>query len=73
MGSVGQPNGMMEVAALGDVPNTAARLTSQAAPGEILVSADAITDAQMNTQGLEKRHLELKGRSEGIDAFVLGL
>jgi len=73
VGSVGQPNGMMEVAALGDVPNTAARLTSQAAPGEILVSADTMTDAQMNTDDLEKRHLNLKGRSEGIDAFVLVL
>jgi class 3 adenylate cyclase len=44
-----------------------------AAPGEILVSADAMTDAQLDTRGLEKRHLDLKGRSEGIDAFVLHL
>lgn len=73
IGSVGQPNGIMEVAALGDVPNTAARLTSVAAPGEILVSADAMKDAKMDTQDLEKRHLDLKGRSEGIDAFVMHL
>jgi adenylate cyclase len=73
IGSVGQPNGIMEVAVLGDVPNTAARLTSLAAPGEILVSADAMIDAQMNTQDLEKRHLDLKGRSEGIDAYVMHL
>jgi len=73
VGSVGQPNGIMEVAILGDVPNTAARLTSQAAPGEILVSADTMTDTQISTQDLEKRHLDLKGRSEGIDAYVLHL
>ncbi|NIM93537.1 MAG: adenylate/guanylate cyclase domain-containing protein [Anaerolineales bacterium] len=73
VGSVGQPNGIMEVAALGDVPNTASRLTSHAALGEILVSADAMGDAQLNTQDLEKRHLDLKGRSEGIDAYVLHL
>jgi len=73
IGSVGQPNGIMEVAALGDVPNTAARLTSLAATGEILVSADAMTEAQMDTRDLEKRHLNLKGRSEGIDAYVLHL
>ena len=73
VGSVGQPSGIMEVAILGDVPNTASRLTSQAAPGEILVSADTMIDAQMNTQGLEKRHLDLKGRSKGIDAYVLHL
>jgi adenylate cyclase len=73
VGSVGKPNGIMEVAVLGDVPNTAARLTALAAPGEILVSADAMIDAQMITQDLEKRHLDLKGRSEGIDAYVLHL
>lgn len=73
VGSVGQPNGIMEVAALGDVPNTAARLTSLAAPGEILISEDAMTAAKMDTEGLEKRQLELKGRSESINAFVLHL
>jgi adenylate cyclase len=70
VGSVGKPGGNMEVAALGDVPNTAARLTSLAAPGEILVSEDTVLAAGMSTEGLEKRHLELKGRSEGIDALV---
>jgi adenylate cyclase len=73
VGSVGKPNGMMEVAALGDVPNTASRLTSLAAVGEILVSEDAMLAAKVNTQGLERRHLELKGRSKLIDAFVLHL
>ena len=32
-----------------------------------------MTDAQINTRDLEKRHLDLKGRSEGIDAYVLHL
>jgi class 3 adenylate cyclase len=73
VGSVGKPNGIMEVAVLGDVPNTQAHLTALAAPREILVSADAMIDAQMITQDLEKRHLDLKGRSEGIDAYVLHL
>jgi adenylate cyclase len=73
VGSVGKPNGLMEVAALGDVPNTASRLTSLAAAGEILVSEDTMLAAKMDTQGLEKRNLELKGRSKAIDAFVLHL
>jgi adenylate cyclase len=73
VGSVGQPNGMMEVAALGDVPNTASRLTSLAGPGEILVSVDAMRHGKMDTQDLEKRHLDLKGRSKGIEAYVLHL
>jgi adenylate cyclase len=71
VGSVGRPGGVMEVAALGDVPNTASRLTSLAAAGEILVSEDTILAAQMSTQGLEKRSLALKGRSGKINAFVL--
>jgi adenylate cyclase len=73
VGSVGKPNGIMEVAALGDVPNTAARLTSLAAPGEILVSEDTMLAARLDTQGVEKRHLELRGRSKMIDAYVLHL
>jgi adenylate cyclase len=73
VGSVGDPNGIMDVAALGDVPNTASRLTSLAAPGEILVSEDTMIAAGMDDQDLERRHLELKGRSEGIDAIVLHL
>jgi adenylate cyclase len=69
VGSVGRPDGLMEVAALGDVPNTAARLTSQAAAGEILVAEDTLVTSEINAEGLERRHLELKGRSEGIDAI----
>lgn len=73
VGSVGRPDGVMEVAALGDVPNTASRLTSQAAAGEILVSEETFLAAEMDPSGLEKRHLELKGRSAGIDALVMRL
>lgn len=71
IGSVGKPDGIMEVAALGDVPNTASRLTSLAAPGEILVSEDTIVAAKLNTQGMERRQLALKGRDKEIAAFVL--
>jgi adenylate cyclase len=71
VGSVGRPGGNMEVAALGDVPNTTSRLTSQAGPGEILVSEETLRLAGVDTQGLERRQLALKGRSEPIDAFVL--
>jgi len=71
VGSVGKPDGIMEVAALGKVPNTASRLTSMAGPGEILVSENTVTAARMNTQGLEKRRLELRGHNKKITAFVL--
>jgi class 3 adenylate cyclase len=61
----------MEVAALGDVPNTAARMTSMAATGEIMVSEATIAAAKMDTQGMERRDLAIKGRDKGITAFVM--
>jgi adenylate cyclase len=73
VGSVGKPNGIMEVAALGEVPNTAARLTSLAGPGEILVSEVTAHAAGMETEGLEKRQLALKGHKKEITAFVVGV
>jgi adenylate cyclase len=71
VGSVGRPDGIMEVAALGDVPNTAARLTALAGTGEILASEETLRLAGVDTEGLERRQLTLKGRSETIDALVL--
>jgi adenylate cyclase len=73
LGSVGKPGGNMQVAALGEVPNTASRLTAMAGPGEILVSEETAVAAGLEVQGLERRQLELKGVSEPMDAFVLGL
>jgi adenylate cyclase len=73
VGSVGKPNGIMEVAALGEVPNTAARLTSLAGSGEILVSEVTANAAQMETEGLEKRQLALKGHQKEITVFVVGV
>ena len=71
LGSIGNPDGIMEVAALGDVPNTAARLTSMAGPGEILVSEFTIKAANLETEGLERRNLKLKGHEKEITAFVV--
>ena len=61
----------MEVAALGDVPNTASRLASLAGPGEILVSEDTIEAAKFDREGLEKRQIELKGHEKEISVYVL--
>lgn len=73
LGSVGKPNGIIEVAALGDVPNTASRLASLAGPGEILVSEYTIKAAKVNPEGLEKRQLILKGHEKEITAFVINV
>jgi adenylate cyclase len=57
--------------ALGDNVNIAARLASKAGPGEVLVSEATFHAAQIETTGLEKRDLELKGKSEVVSVRVL--
>jgi adenylate cyclase len=60
-----------ELTALGDVVNTAARLASAAAAGEILVSREAADAAGLESGPLEHRSLELKGKSARTDVVVL--
>lgn len=55
--------------ALGDPVNIAAHLASQAAIGEILVTTDAATAASLSLDGLERRHVSLKGHP--VDALVV--
>jgi adenylate cyclase len=71
VGSVGTSDGTMDITVLGDVPNTAARFSSKAGPGEILVSQSAAAAAGLQTSSLEQRLLDLKGKSEPVPAFVL--
>jgi adenylate cyclase len=71
VGAVGGGEQQLDFTALGDSVNTAARLSSVAGPGELLVSAAAATAGHLATDGLEQRHLELKGRTEPVDAWVI--
>ncbi len=57
--------------ALGDNVNVAARLASNAGPGEVLASEVTCTAAGVDTRGLEKRNLALKGKSEPVGVWVL--
>ena len=70
VGSVGEGDAR-DFTALGDTVNTASRLDALAAAGEILVSADAAESAGLDTSGLERRSLELRGREQGVDAWVV--
>ena len=56
---------------LGDPPNVAARLSSLAGPGEILISKDTYVGAGLDSE-LEKRTVDLKGKSEPLAVRVLG-
>jgi adenylate cyclase len=60
VGIVGSP-GSSDFTALGDPMNLTAHLASQAAIGEILVTEAAIRSAGRTVDGLEHRHLSLKG------------
>jgi adenylate cyclase len=57
--------------AIGGVVNLAARLESQAAAGEILVSAETAAQAPGLTAGTESRSLMLKGIEQQVQARVL--
>jgi adenylate cyclase len=70
VGSVGS-SGVSDITALGDDVNLTARLASAAAAGEILITEAARADAGLATDGLESRHLELKGRKEPVDVWVM--
>jgi adenylate cyclase len=69
VGAVGEGDAR-DFTALGDTVNTAARLTGLAGSGEILVSAAAATAGGLETAGLERRTLELRGREQQVDAWV---
>jgi adenylate cyclase len=71
VGILGTPEGQLDFTGVGDAVNTAARLGSVAAAGELLVSIASAERANLVTDGLERRTLELKGREEPIDVVVL--
>ena len=70
VGSVGEPP-VTSLTALGDIVNVTARLASAAATGEILVNERAAELASLATDGLERRQLDLKGKTSATAVYVL--
>jgi len=70
-GSMGTANGLIDIAAIGDEVNLAARLASKAAAGEIILSEQALKKAGVDGNALEARSLELKGISEPVPVRVM--
>jgi adenylate cyclase len=70
-GSMGTSEGLVDIAAIGDEVNLAARLASKAAAGEIIVSEQALEKAGLDGSNLESRSLELKGISQPVPVRVI--
>jgi adenylate cyclase len=72
VGSIAGASGAAaDFTALGDNVNIAARLASKAGAGEVLVSETAWNAARPETESVERRELELKGKSEAVSVRVL--
>lgn len=69
VGVVGH-EGAKDFTALGDVPNTASRLSSSAEAGQIVISPESATAANLDTTQLEHQSLDLKGKNEPFSAWV---
>lgn len=72
VGSTGAEGGAVnDFTALGDVVNTTARLATEAAAGELLVSIDAARAADVDSPSLEHRTLSVRGRSDAVEVVAL--
>lgn len=71
VGSTATDDVVNDFTALGDVVNTTARLASEAASGELLVSVEAATAAGTDMSDLQRRVVEVRGRMEPIEVVAL--
>ena len=69
----GTEGSVSDITALGDNVNVAARLASLAAPGEALISEATFVAGGVELEHLERRKLELKGRTEPVEVRALTL
>ena len=71
-GTVGEGDAV-DFTALGDTVNAAARIAGMAGRGELLVSEMTAEAAGLETGGLERRTLELRGREQPVDVWVAAM
>jgi adenylate cyclase len=70
VGNVGA-EGVVDFTALGDTVNTASRLATNAAAGEVLLSEDVYDALAGKYPGAERRTLSLRGKEVSIGVHVL--
>jgi adenylate cyclase len=71
VGAVGSSNTVTDFTALGDAVNITARLAAAAAAGEVLISDEAYAASGLDLSDLERRQLELKGRTIPVGVRIL--
>ena len=71
VGSTGAGGAVNDFTALGDVVNTTARLVSEAAAGEVLVSIQAAMAGHLDSSSLEHRTLSVRGRSDPVEVVAV--
>jgi adenylate cyclase len=71
VGSTGAGGAVSDFTALGDVVNTTARLASEAAAGELLVSIKAAREGSLDSPSLEHRTLSVRGRADVVEVVAL--
>jgi adenylate cyclase len=71
IGSMKMEGGRTDITILGDVVNTTARLSSEAAAGELMVGDKTMEMAVLSKDAYEYRKLSLKGKEEIVDAWVI--
>ncbi len=67
----GAEGSITDITALGDNVNITARLASKAGPGEALLTDVAYVASGLQLGDLERRQLELEGKSESVGVRVL--
>jgi len=73
LGAIGF-DGRWDYGAIGTVTNTAARLCTEAPPGQILITTRVLTDVDAIVETAAVGELQLKGLSRPVPAFnVIGL
>jgi adenylate cyclase len=71
VGSLGSSEQISDFTALGDAVNTTARLASLAAAGELLVSVVTAEQARLDTTGLVRRTVEVRGREATLEVYAI--
>jgi adenylate cyclase len=71
VGASGPAGAVDDFTALGDVVNTTARLTSEAATGEVVASVEAVEAAGLSIDPAQRRTVDVRGREGSIEIVQL--